>query len=131
MRTHWRALPFLLPALAAILVGALPSPDTQPSDPQLPSLQESLSRRDGDHAHGHGHGHNAQPVTVLNETEVLLYHSPTPESYWTIDMDGVHPDEKRYPALMGLHVVFMSAAFFGALPAGESPDLSDTLGTCT
>ncbi|OBZ76401.1 putative membrane protein C3B8.06 [Grifola frondosa] len=54
----------------------------------------------------------------LNETEVTLYHAPTPPSYWTIDLVDAHPGEKRYPGLMGLHALFMGLAFFGALPIG-------------
>lgn len=66
------------------------------------------------------HNHHAQPIIELNETDILLHHPPTPPSYWSLDIDNIQPDEKRYPTLMALHVFFMSAAFFGALPAGES-----------
>jgi hypothetical protein len=55
----------------------------------------------------------------LNETEVTMYHQPTPPSYWTIDIEDRTPDVPRYPGLMGLHIVMMSLAFFGALPAGN------------
>ena len=70
--------------------------------------------------HAHGHNHHAQPIVQLNETDLLLYHAPTPPSYWSLDIDNIHPEEPRYPALMGLHILSMSAAFFGALPAGKS-----------
>ncbi|KAI0091893.1 hypothetical protein BDY19DRAFT_566400 [Irpex rosettiformis] len=115
MRAHWPALHLLLPALAAALVLAAPSSSDDSSFAR--SLDESLSRRDG-HGHGHSHNSHAAPIITLNETEVLMYHAPTPDSYWSLDIDRVHPEEKRYPALMGTHIVFMSAAFFGALPVG-------------
>ncbi len=118
MRATWRILPFLVPALAAAFVVAAPS---SADEVAARSLEESLTRRDGDHGHGHAHNPHAQPIVMLNETEVLMYHQPTPDSYWSLDIDGVHPEEKRYPALMGMHILFMSAAFFGALPVGESP----------
>ncbi|KAI0303853.1 hypothetical protein BC826DRAFT_1089177 [Russula brevipes] len=67
----------------------------------------------------HGHGHeNAAPIVELNETEVLLYHAPTPPSYWSIDIDGLDPGKTRHPGLMALHASFMTLAFLGALPAG-------------
>ncbi|KAI0347345.1 hypothetical protein BDW22DRAFT_1321572 [Trametopsis cervina] len=118
MRAHWRALPLLIPALAALFAAAAPSPYDLSLDLATRSQEASISRRDGDHGHGHGHNMGAAPLTMLNESELLLYHSPTAESYWTIDLDGALPGEKRYPALMGLHVLFMSLAFFGALPVG-------------
>ena len=132
MRVNWPAL--LVPALAAALVAAAPSSGDESSALQARSLESSIERRDG-HGHAHNNAHTP-PIVVLNETEVLMYHAPTPDSYWSLDIDGVHPEEKRYPALMGMHVLFMSAAFFGALPVGE-PSLSfkvawnPYLDTCT
>ncbi|KDQ29141.1 hypothetical protein PLEOSDRAFT_1112118 [Pleurotus ostreatus PC15] len=68
---------------------------------------------------GHGHHHsNAAPLLVLNETEVTMYHSPTPPSYFTIDWDDPDPQGARHPGLMIAHGLFMMLAFFVALPAG-------------
>ena len=48
-----------------------------------------------------------------------MYHSPTPPSYWSIDVDDPYnSDNPQRPGLMAAHVVFMSLAFFVALPAG-------------
>ncbi|KNZ73834.1 hypothetical protein J132_09475 [Termitomyces sp. J132] len=46
-----------------------------------------------------------------------MYHSPTPESYYTIDFEGAG-EGTRYPGLMMAHIIFMSLAFFVALPIG-------------
>jgi hypothetical protein len=136
---HLYGLPFLLPSLAlyaAESVIAVPSAIASPADlfvrgPSYPDLLERrrsgvgdpsplLYVRDGDeHSHGHGHGHMA-PIVELNETEVLLYHPPTPPSYWTIDIDEHDSGKARHPSLMALHALFMMIAFFGALPAGLS-----------
>ncbi|PCH41301.1 hypothetical protein WOLCODRAFT_137309 [Wolfiporia cocos MD-104 SS10] len=64
------------------------------------------------------HSSHGQPLLVLNETEITMYHQPTPPSYWTIDLVDKLPGEHRYPWLMAVHVLSMSSAFFGALPAG-------------
>lgn len=48
-----------------------------------------------------------------------MYHSPTPPSYWTIDLEDRDPSAARYPGLMALHAVLMSFAFFVALPLGK------------
>lgn len=120
MRPHWYALPFLIPALAAAF--ALAAPQDAPQDIARRVPGDALASRD-EHGHGHehgGHNHHAEPKLVLNETEVLLYHQPTPPSYWSIDFEDGSVDEQRYPGLMGLHILFMSAAFFGALPIGAS-----------
>ncbi|CAL1701472.1 unnamed protein product [Somion occarium] len=47
-----------------------------------------------------------------------MHHAPTPPSYWTIDFVEHDPSQGRYPGLMGLHILFMGLAFFGALPIG-------------
>lgn len=147
MRAHWPVLPVLIPALAVAFVGAIPSSSSSqlaPHEP-FPAIHPQilvLPRETDDdepheHAHEHHHdhdsmtpepkldphehahgNHHAQPLLELNETDVLLFHAPTPESYWTIDMDNVDPTQKRYPAFMALHILFMSLAFFGALPIG-------------
>lgn len=66
--------------------------------------------------HEHGHGHGA-PLTEINETLILQWHKPTPPSYGTHDFDDANVTSK-HPGLMGLHALFMSLAFFGALPVG-------------
>lgn len=131
MRAHWRALPLLIPALAAAFVLAAP-PSTGSHDLVADNAsqrhEEVLSRRDGhDHGHDHAHGHDAPSLSVLNETEILLYHAPTPPSYWSIDLEDRQSGDKRYPGLMGLHIFFMSLAFFGALPVGACAALSPVL----
>lgn len=79
------------------------------------SGRSDLTSRDGHH-----NSHSA-PLLQLNETEVLMYHSPTPPSYWTIDVDShdTDSDVSRYPGLMMLHALLMSLAFFVALPVGK------------
>jgi hypothetical protein len=85
----------------------------------------SILARDG-HSH---HTSHTQPLVELNETEILMYHAPTPPSYYTIDWE--ENTDKRHPGLMISHAIFMSLAFFVALPMGEllkfcryqSPDL--------
>ncbi|KAI0921369.1 hypothetical protein AcW2_006361 [Taiwanofungus camphoratus] len=121
MRAH-RLLPLLplLPALAtaaaaAALVAAAPPTHALREAPPV-SHEYMLITRDGDHDH-HG-GHHVQPVYDLNETEVTMFHAPTPPSYWTIDLVDRVPDQHRYPGLMVVHVLFMGLAFFGALPIG-------------
>jgi cytochrome b561 len=71
-------------------------------------------KRDNDHMHMH-HG---APLTELNETAIIQWHAPTPPSYWSIDIEDRDPSVARYPGLMVLHVVFMTLAFFVALPVG-------------
>jgi len=78
--------------------------------PQLD--RRSLSRRD-EQSH---HAHHAAPLLVLNETEVTMHHAPTPPSYYTIDWEESY--QTRYPGLMISHGIFMSLAFFVALPIG-------------
>ncbi|KAI6134850.1 hypothetical protein EV401DRAFT_1901427 [Pisolithus croceorrhizus] len=76
------------------------------------AVASSLGLRDNKHMH---HG---QPLTEINETDILLSHLPTPPSYWSIDIDTPDPDVPGYPGFMALHVTFMMLAFFVALPAG-------------
>ena len=116
---------FLLPSLvqytAAIPSAIAPSPDSYDLSDRVndhDSFSALLYGRDGDE-HGHSHG-NAAPIVHLNETEVLLYHDPTPPSYWSIDIDDPDSDSARHPSLMVLHSLFMTFAFLGALPAGSS-----------
>jgi hypothetical protein len=74
-------------------------------------LPVNVGRRDG-----HNHHHHA-PLLELNETEVTLYHAPTPPSYYTIDWED-EGYEKRHGGLMIAHGLLMSLAFFVALPMG-------------
>lgn len=75
----------------------------------------------GEHAHGshgdeHAHGHShAKPLLELNETQILLTHSPDPPSYWDFD----HSDEGK-PAVLYVHIALMTLAFFVLLPLGAS-----------
>ncbi|KAG1832991.1 hypothetical protein EV424DRAFT_1469245 [Suillus variegatus] len=66
------------------------------------------------------HMHHGAPLTELNETAILEWHAPTPPSYWSIDIEDRDPSVPRYPALMALHIIFMTLAFFVALPVGIS-----------
>ncbi|KAF8450367.1 hypothetical protein L210DRAFT_843634 [Boletus edulis BED1] len=66
------------------------------------------------------HMYSGQSMSEINETEILQWHLPTPPSYWSIDIDDRDPNTARYPALIALHALFMSLAFFVALPAGIS-----------
>ncbi|KAH9482823.1 putative membrane protein C3B8.06 [Psilocybe cubensis] len=96
--------PSVVPLLCAALCAlAVPSPE-QPL---------SLATRDGG-AHHHAHG---APLLVLNETEVTLYHSPTPPSYYTLDFED-EGYQQRHKGLMIFHGLFMSLAFFVSLPVG-------------
>lgn len=115
---------FLIPALAsALAVASAVSTSESGSLSHISSRSEALLPRDGGHGHG-AHGHHAQPILELNETEVTMYHAPTGSSYYWIDIMETPPEGgKRYPGLMGLHALFMSLAFFGALPIGASSSL--------
>lgn len=63
---------------------------------------------------GHDHGHSHGPVLLeLNETQILLTHSPDPPSYWDYDQS----DEGR-PAVLYAHIALMTLSFFGLLPLG-------------
>ncbi|KAI0824690.1 hypothetical protein BC628DRAFT_1322112 [Trametes gibbosa] len=112
---------FLVPALAAAAALSVAAGPASPDSRSLDSLPEPsehiLAPRDGDHAHA-AHNHHAQPLLELNETELTMYHAPTPPSYFWLDIKQPPADEKRHPGLMGLHALFMSLAFFGALPIG-------------
>lgn len=112
----------LLLSLFPLYVIAIPCPDIQQQHGRTFCLWTSdwsggaLRKRDG----GSMHMHHGQPEMEINETEILQWHLPTPPSYWSIDVENPDPDVPRYPGLMILHVVFMSLAFFVALPAGNA-----------
>ncbi|GAA5984215.1 hypothetical protein JCM10908_006093 [Rhodotorula pacifica] len=63
-------------------------------------------------ASGHAHSHSHAPALLeLNETLILLTHSPDPPSYWNYDQGK---DGK--PAVLYAHIFLMTIAFFGLLP---------------
>jgi hypothetical protein len=82
------------------------------------SSTTAIQRPPPEHAHSHSH---AAPLLELNETEVLIAHSPDPPSYWSYDFgdDGPSPG-RTWSGFMILHVASMSLAFFGALPIGTN-----------
>ncbi|GAA5820022.1 hypothetical protein JCM11251_005450 [Rhodosporidiobolus azoricus] len=66
-----------------------------------------------EHAHGgdeHHHGHGPA-LLVLNETQILLTHSPDPPSYYDFDQG-----EDGRPTVLYVHVFLMCVAYFGLLP---------------
>lgn len=92
------------------------------------SSDEQKQQQHGSHGHtgadkgahepprssGHDHGHSHGPVLLeLNETQILLTHSPDPPSYWDYDQS----DEGR-PAVLYAHIALMTLSFFGLLPLG-------------
>lgn len=123
MRTRGTQLALASASLAALalltapvhaLPSALASPESEVVARDIASSPVFLARRDGMHEHGHGH---AASLTEINETLILQWHKPTPPSYGTHDFDDKNVTSK-HPGLMGLHALFMSLAFFGALPIG-------------
>lgn len=126
MRTSWSTLGLLVPTLAAVLATILPA-SAYPSiasdsvvsrqmlaDYSILSRRYDVQSRDG-HSH---HSTHVPPLLELNETELTMYHTPTPPSYWTIDIEDHDPDTSRYPGLIILHGLLMGLAFFVALPIG-------------
>ncbi|KAG2369949.1 hypothetical protein BDR07DRAFT_1476502 [Suillus spraguei] len=120
MHSRWLSL-IAAPSLLAIgliaPLSALAVPVADLESVQAPTTRVpsgDFLRRDNDHIHMH-HG---APLTVLNETAILQWHAPTPPSYWSIDIEDRDPSVSRHPGLMALHVIFMSLAFFVALPVG-------------
>lgn len=105
---HSAAALVLLPLLLIAPLSAYASPA-----PSIRSSIDTLHVRDDTHMHMH-----STPVYEINETEILQWHLPTPPSYWSIDIEDRDPSIARYPALIALHALFMSLAFFVALPAG-------------
>ncbi|TFK43381.1 hypothetical protein BDQ12DRAFT_674879 [Crucibulum laeve] len=120
MRSHWCvAAPSLLLATiySSNVHGASASPAASTHDLRsyLPTAESPyFLKRDG---HGH-HSHSSAPLLELNETEVIINHAPTPPSYYTIDWDGHLSNDTRHPGLIISHAIFMSLAFFVALPLG-------------
>jgi hypothetical protein len=81
-------------------------------------LESNQVERRSISGHHHGNSH-AQPLLILNETELLQYHQPTPPSYYTIDWESDGDVAvSRHPGLMVTHAICMSLAFFVALPLG-------------
>ncbi|GAA5996530.1 Tvs1p [Rhodotorula paludigena] len=60
--------------------------------------------------HSH-HNSHAAPLLELNETQILLHHSPDPPSYFDFDQE-----EDGKPALLYVHIALMILAFFVLLP---------------
>ncbi|KAL0070890.1 hypothetical protein AAF712_002111 [Marasmius tenuissimus] len=107
---HWCT--FLVPALLAFPTTSRGA-HGQLSDVQRRSYDDvALAARD-DHHH-----HQGAPLLELNETEVAIGHEPTPPSYYTIDWEEPEHASERHPGLMIMHGLFMSLAFFVALPIG-------------
>ncbi|KAJ7179263.1 cytoplasmic protein [Mycena filopes] len=103
---HFQALGLALTA-SLVLVAATSAPS-----PAFDLFQ--LAGRSDEHEH-----HSAvAPLLELNETEVGLYHQPTPPSYYTIDWEDPEQASARHPGLIITHAIFMSLAFFVCLPMG-------------
>ncbi|KAG1874579.1 hypothetical protein DFJ58DRAFT_757750 [Suillus subalutaceus] len=120
MHSRWLSLVVTAPLLAISFIGplsvsAVPVAEAHTTRHGVTSSGDFLLvRRDNDHMHMH-HG---APLTELNETAIIQWHDPTPPSYWSIDIEDRDPSVVRYPGLMALHVIFMTLAFFVALPVG-------------
>ncbi|KAG2058822.1 hypothetical protein BDR06DRAFT_950040 [Suillus hirtellus] len=122
MRSPWLSLVVTAPLLAISLFEPLSALAVPVADLELSETHtthdlvasSAVFRREDDHMHMH-HG---APLTELNETAILEWHAPTPPSYWSIDIEDRDPSVPRYPALMALHIIFMTLAFFIALPVG-------------
>lgn len=91
--------------------------DPAPPTSSPTAVPTHAHRVDDEHSHHHSH---VPPLVELNETLILLTHSPDPPSYFDFDQS----DEGK-PALLYIHIVLMSFAFFGLLPLGapSSPSL--------
>lgn len=91
--------------------------DPAPPTSSATAVPTHAHRVDDEHIHHHSH---APPLVELNETLILLTHSPDPPSYFDYDQS----DEGK-PALLYIHIVLMSFAFFVLLPLGtpSSPSL--------
>lgn len=113
MRSPWLSLVVVVAAAPIALIGPLSVLAVPVADYELATSSGDF-RRDNDHMHMH-HG---APLTELNETAIIQWHAPTPPSYWSIDIEDRDPSVSRYPGLMALHVIFMTLAFFVALPVG-------------
>ncbi|KAF9057716.1 hypothetical protein BJ165DRAFT_1335162 [Panaeolus papilionaceus] len=108
---------YLLPGLATILSVLVAETYASPSSScafETGSDLRYLSARDGSHHH-----HQGAPLLHLNETEVTLYHAPTPPSYYTLDWED-EGHENQHGGLIILHAILMIAAFFVALPISIS-----------
>ncbi|KAF7356185.1 hypothetical protein MVEN_00949800 [Mycena venus] len=85
---------------------------------RYPGSSDLLVTSRDEHAH-----HHAAPLLELNETEVTMHHQPTPPSYYTLDWEYSDPaqaSDRRSPALIITHSIFMALAFFVFLPMGET-----------
>ncbi|KIO29622.1 hypothetical protein M407DRAFT_21205 [Tulasnella calospora MUT 4182] len=132
-------------ALAAALTTASPTPSPHEGHHGYPGpafnssvVHSNVTRPSGAQGtspseHTHSHGHGGTPLLVLNETQVLQGHAPDPLSYIAWDLYGErqgfksgHGDDafdivvytgKSHGWLMIWHILFMTGAFFIALPA--------------
>jgi hypothetical protein len=104
MPSQWFRFNLLIPSLVLSLLSATGAVYSSPA---------VLLDRDG-----HGHHHHT-PLLELNETEILMYHAPTPPSYWSIDFQSLDPSVSSHATLMIFHAALMSLAFFVALPIGK------------
>lgn len=113
MHLRWTALlPVLSFALADFFVHA--SPASYDQILERSSLDALYAKRDG----SHHHNPHAAPLIELNETEITMYHAPTPPSYYTLDFED-EGYEQRPKGFMIFHGIFMCLAFFVSLPVGE------------
>jgi hypothetical protein len=96
-------LAFALVLLSAVhpLLGSTP--------PQLDFFQRD----------GHSH-HHSKPLLELNETDILLWHSPTPPSYGGVDFEAADSSLPSRSGLIIFHVAMMCLAYFVALPIGKT-----------
>lgn len=76
----------------------------------------------GGHSHHH---HGMAPLTILNETDILLSHDPNPLSYWTHDWTFAAGDERlqgrgQYGGwIVYGHAATMTIGMLFLLPLGE------------
>lgn len=90
-----------------------PANDTDAARPDSHAVSEMASPAEHDHArpsgHDDHHSHNA-PMTLINETFILLTHAPDPPAYYELEGGAAHS------SLLWAHILSSSVAFFGFLP---------------
>ena len=79
------------------------------------SVTDPSSEMSASLGHSHGSGHDdhhshVAPMTLINETFILLTHAPDPPAYYELQGRAAHS------GLLFAHVLACSAAFFGLLP---------------
>lgn len=112
-----------------------PQQDAQPHETHAQAAPSAASDTSGhDHlilepippplAHDHHHGAST-PLSVLNETEILLHHQPNPLSYWTHDCVFDSTDDRLGGRgqwggwILWGHAVGMTVALLLVFPLGE------------